>query len=65
MIDGPFTESKELLAGFWLWKVKSMDEAVEWVKRCPAPEGGVNEEIEIRPVFEDEEFKAQVAAQKK
>src|SRR5213083_3246914 len=49
--DGPFTETKELVAGYWLWQVKSMDEAIEWVKRCPNP---MNEdsEIEIRPVFE-------------
>ena len=51
--DGPFTESKELIAGFWLWQVKSMDEAVEWLKRAPFG-GGV--EIEIRPVFEAEDF---------
>jgi hypothetical protein len=50
IIDGPFTESKELIAGFWLWQVRSMDEAIEWVKRAPFG-GGV--EIEIRPVFED------------
>ncbi|HEX2516144.1 MAG TPA: YciI family protein [Chloroflexota bacterium] len=55
VIDGPFAESKELIAGFWLWQVKSMDEAVEWVKRCPNPTG-VESEIEIRPVFETEEF---------
>ena len=51
--DGPFAESKELIAGFWLWQVKSMDEAVEWLKRAPF-DGGT--EIEIRPVFEDEDF---------
>jgi hypothetical protein len=53
--DGPFTETKELIAGFWLWQVKSMDEAVEWVKRCPNPMPGESE-IEIRPVFEAEDF---------
>ncbi len=53
VIDGPFTEAKELIAGFWLWQVKSMDEAVEWLKRAPF-DGGT--EIEIRPVFEDEDF---------
>jgi hypothetical protein len=53
VIDGPFAESKELIAGFWLWQVKSMDEAVEWLKRAPF-DGGT--EIEIRPVFEDEDF---------
>ena len=55
VIDGPFAETKELVAGFWLWKVKSMDEAIEWLKRCPNPH---NEEgdVEIRPVFEPEDF---------
>jgi hypothetical protein len=56
VIDGPFAETKELIAGFWLWRVKSLDEAVEWVKRCPAPEGASDGEIEIRQVFEAEEF---------
>lgn len=55
VIDGPFTESKELVAGFWLWQVRSLDEAIEWVRRCPNPTGG-DGEIEIRPVFETEEF---------
>ncbi len=58
VIDGPFTETKELIAGFWLWQVKSMDEAIAWVKRCPNPEG-VEAEIEIRPVFEAEDFGAE------
>jgi|SRR4030095_10551735 hypothetical protein len=53
--DGPFAETKELIAGFWLWKVKSMEEAIEWVKRCPNPMPGESE-IEIRPVFEAEDF---------
>jgi hypothetical protein len=53
--DGPFTETKELIAGFWLWQVKSMEEAIEWVKRCPNPMPG-DSEIEIRPVFEAEDF---------
>lgn len=53
VMDGPFTETKELIAGFWLWQVKSMDEAVEWLKRAPF-DGGA--EIEIRPVFEMEDF---------
>ena len=53
--DGPFTEAKELIAGFWLWQVKSMDEAIEWVKRCPSPHEG-DAEIEIRRVFEAEDF---------
>jgi hypothetical protein len=55
VIDGPFTESKELIAGFWLWQVKSMEEAVEWVKRIPNPDG-IEDEVEIRPVFEAEDF---------
>ncbi len=53
VMDGPFTEAKELIAGFWLWQVKSMDEAVEWLKRAPF-DGGT--ELEIRPVFEEEDF---------
>jgi hypothetical protein len=51
VIDGPFTETKELVAGFWLWEVKNMDEAVDWVKRCPNPMPGPSE-IEIRPLYE-------------
>ena len=55
VIDGPFAETKELVAGFWLWQVRSLDEAIEWVKRCPNPMPG-DSEIEIRPVFEMEDF---------
>ncbi len=55
VIDGPFTETKELIAGFWLWQVRSMEEALEWVKRCPNPQMG-DSDIEIRPVFEMEDF---------
>ena len=55
VIDGPFTEAKELIAGFWLWQVRSMEEAVEWVKRCPNPFAGESE-IEIRQVFEADDF---------
>jgi hypothetical protein len=55
VIDGPFAEAKELIAGFWIWQVKSKEEAIEWVKRCPNPTGG-NSEIEIRQVFETEDF---------
>ena len=58
VIDGPFTETKELIAGFWLWQVRSMEEAVEWVKRCPSPHEG-EAEIEIRQVFEPEDFGAE------
>jgi hypothetical protein len=59
VIDGPFAETKELIAGFWLWKVKSMDEAIAWVKRCPDPMPGEEAELEIRPVFEAEDFGAE------
>lgn len=55
VVDGPFMETKELIAGFWIWKVKSMEEAVEWVKRCPNPHVG-DSEIEIRQIFETEDF---------
>ena len=57
--DGPFTETKELIAGFWLWQVKSKEEAIEWVKRCPNPSPGTESEIEIRQVFEAEDFGAE------
>src|SRR3989475_208792 len=59
VIDGPFAETKELIAGFWLWQVKSKAEAIEWVKRCPNPFPGESE-IEIRQVFEAEDFGAEV-----
>ncbi|CAM5431969.1 YciI family protein [Rhodanobacter lindaniclasticus] len=55
VVDGPFAETKELIAGFWLWQVKSLDEAVEWVRRCPNPMAGESV-IEIRPVFEADDF---------
>jgi hypothetical protein len=55
VVDGPFAETKELIAGFWLWQVKSLDEAIEWVKRCPNPMEGESE-IEIRQVFEADDF---------
>jgi len=58
VIDGPFAETKELIAGFWLWQVKSKDEAIEWVKRCPNPMPG-DSEIEIRQVYEAEDFGAE------
>jgi hypothetical protein len=57
--DGPFAETKELVAGFWLWQVKSKEEAIEWVKRCPNPMPGEESEIEIRQVFEAEDFGAE------
>ena len=62
VIDGPFAETKELIAGFWLWQVKSLDEAVEWLKRAPF-DGGT--EIELRPVFETEDFAAEMTPELK
>src|SRR5204862_506156 len=62
VIDGPFTETKELIAGFWLWQVKSMEEAIEWIRRSPFQKG--NEEIEIRRVFEAEDFAGMAAVEK-
>jgi len=59
VIDGPFTETKELIAGFWLWQLRSMDEAVEWAKRCPNPFENGESEIEIRQVFEAADFGAE------
>ena len=59
VVDGPFTETKELIAGFWLWKVKSMEEALEWARRCPDPMPGEESALEIRPVFEAEDFGAE------
>ncbi|HWC03681.1 MAG TPA: YciI family protein [Methylomirabilota bacterium] len=58
VLDGPFAETKELIAGFWLWRVKSMDEAIEWVKRCPNPMPGTEPEVEIRQIFEAEDLGA-------
>ena len=55
VVDGPFAETKELIAGYWMWQVKSMDEAVEWLKRCPNPHNEESE-VEIRPVFENDDF---------
>lgn len=55
VVDGPFTETKELIAGFWIWQVSSLEEAIEWAKRCPNPTGQESE-IELRPVFEAEDF---------
>jgi hypothetical protein len=60
--DGPFTETKELIAGFWLWQVRSMEEALEWVKRCPNPHEG-EAEIEIRQVFEPDDFGAELTSE--
>ena len=55
VVDGPFTETKELIAGYWVWQVKSLDDAIQWVKRCPNPHVG-DSEIEIRPLFEESDF---------
>jgi hypothetical protein len=60
VIDGPFAEAKELIAGFWMWQVRSMEEAVEWVKRCPNPHEGESE-LEVRQVFEAEDFGPELA----
>jgi hypothetical protein len=59
VVDGPFAETKELIAGFWLWQVKSIEEAVEWARRCPNPMPGEDSELEIRPVLEAEDFGAE------
>jgi hypothetical protein len=59
VIDGPFAETKELIAGYWLWQVKSKDEALEWLKRCPNPFPGGESEVELRQVFEAEDFGAE------
>ena len=56
VIDGPFAETKELVAGYWIWQVRSIEEAVEWVRRCPDPMPGEESEIEIRPLYEAEDF---------
>jgi hypothetical protein len=56
VIDGPFAETKELVAGYWIWKVRSMDEALDWARRCPDPMPGQDAELEIRPIFEAEDF---------
>jgi hypothetical protein len=56
VIDGPFAETKELVAGYWLWQVKSLAEAIEWLKRCPHPNPGQDCDVEIRPLFEESDF---------
>ena len=62
--DGPFAETKELVAGFWIWQVRSIEEAVEWAKRCPNPMPGPSD-LEIRPLYEAEDFSPEIAAQDK
>jgi hypothetical protein len=61
VVDGPFAETKELVAGFWLWQVKSMDEALDWARRCPEPMPGEESVLEIRPVMEAEDFGEQLS----
>jgi hypothetical protein len=56
VVDGPFTEAKELVAGYWVWQVRSIEEAVEWARRCPDPAPGEDAELEIRPIFEADDF---------
>ena len=63
VIDGPFTETKELVAGFWIWQVKSMDEALEWARRCPDPMPGEDSELEIRPFYETDDFGPELTAE--
>jgi hypothetical protein len=58
VVDGPFTETKELIAGYWIWQVRSIEEAVEWARRCPDPHPGEDAELEIRPIFEPSDFRA-------
>lgn len=58
VVDGPFAESDDLVAGFWIWRVESMDEAVEWARRCPDPMPGERAELELRPIFETDDFGA-------
>ena len=66
VVDGPFTESKEIVAGFWLWEVGSLEEAVEWAKRCPTdPKYGSRQVVEVRPLWELEDFDAEFAEQSK
>ena len=63
--DGPFAETKELVAGFWIWRVASMDEAIEWIKKCPNPMPDTEPEIEIRPIFEAEDFGSELTPELK
>jgi hypothetical protein len=60
VIDGPFAQTRDVVAGYWVWRVKSMEEALEWVKRCPDPMPGEEAELEIRPIFETEDFGAEL-----
>jgi len=60
VVGGPFTETKELIAGYWIWQVRSIEEAVEWARRCPDPHPGEDAELEIRPIFEPSDFGAEL-----
>ncbi len=63
--DGPFPETKDLIAGFWIWKVRTKQEAIDWAKKCPNPQPGAEAELEIRQIFEPEDFGPEVAAQER
>ena len=65
VVDGPFAETKELIAGYWIWQVRSMEEAVEWVRRCPDPMPNEDGELEIRQVFEAEDFGAEYTPERR
>jgi hypothetical protein len=65
IIDGPFTETKELIAGYWIWEVRSMDEALQWLERCPNPDPGVEGTIEVRPMFDNGECGASASPELK
>ena len=65
VVDGPFTETKELVAGFWIWKCKSLDEAIAWAKKCPSPHPGEEAQLEIRQVFEPEDFGAEFSPEER
>jgi len=60
IVDGPFAETKELIAGFWIWQVRSIEEAVEWARRCPDPMPGEDAQLELRPIFGPEDFGAEL-----
>jgi len=65
VVDGPFTETKELVAGFWIWKCKSLDEAIAWAKKCPSPHPGQDAQLEIRQVFEAGDFGAEFSPEER
>ncbi|HSW82761.1 MAG TPA: YciI family protein [Usitatibacter sp.] len=65
VVDGPFTETKELVAGFWIWKCKSLDEAIAWARKCPSPHPGQEAQLEVRQVFEAEDFGAEFSPEER